>query len=280
MAFLLMTVESIPSKSIHFLRIELWGLPAISLGEAAETAEHGPKYAPTGDSRVAQVQHLASLEAVKRYSGCTFASSADLAKHIAYTVILDLLVKAYAEEFARARDVAEGFIHEMAKKVAGDRNLDFEGKKRAVRNAIDIYEREIVGGQTQTNIDAIVDEALARARSLVDVGKSGLAQATLRRAAEAMRREARRVAGDGAARGLDGVASGAARVAEGLASLASRAIEFFADFFGGGSSPPPRNEQGQVPEPPPPSPEIAPEPPPPAGIVAPQHGTVRLRVRS
>jgi hypothetical protein len=85
--------------------------------------------------------------------------------------------------------VAEGFIHEIAKKVAGDRNLDFEGKKQAVRNAIDIYEKELAGGQTQTNIDAIVDEALARARSLVDVGKSGLVQATLRRAAEAMRRE-------------------------------------------------------------------------------------------
>ena len=77
----------------------------------------------------------------------------------------------------------------MAKKVAGDRNLDFEGKKQAVRNAIDIYQREISGSPTQTNIDAIVDEALARARSLVDVGKSALAQAALRRAAEAMRRE-------------------------------------------------------------------------------------------
>jgi hypothetical protein len=77
----------------------------------------------------------------------------------------------------------------MAKKVAGDRSLDFEAKKQAVRNAIDIYETEIAGGQTRTNIDAIVDEALARARSLVEVGKSGLARATLRQAAEAMRRE-------------------------------------------------------------------------------------------
>ena len=77
----------------------------------------------------------------------------------------------------------------MAKKVAGDRNLDFDGKKQAVRNAIDIYQREISGGQTHTNIDAIVDQALARARSRVDAGKSGLAQAAIRRAAEAMRRE-------------------------------------------------------------------------------------------
>jgi hypothetical protein len=103
--------------------------------------------------------------------------------------ILDLLVQAYAEEVGRERDAAEGFIHEMAKRIAGDRNLDFEGKKQAVRNAIDIYEKEISGSPTQTNIDAIVDEALARAQSLVDVGKSGLAQATLRKAAEAMRRE-------------------------------------------------------------------------------------------
>src|SRR5262249_32336976 len=47
----------------------------------------------------------------------------------------------------------------------------------------------IAGGQTQTNIDEIVDQALARARSLVDVGKSGLARAALRKAAESMRRE-------------------------------------------------------------------------------------------
>src|SRR5262249_2853934 len=84
---------------------------------------------------------------------------------------------------------AEGFIHEMAKRVAGDRTLDFEGMKEAVRNAIDLYESEIAGGQTQTNIDVIVDEALARARSLVDVGRSGLDGAALRKAAESMRRD-------------------------------------------------------------------------------------------
>ena len=100
-----------------------------------------------------------------------------------------LEVIAYAEELKRAADVAEGFIHEVAQKVAGDRNLDLEGKKRAVRNAIDIYAREIAGGQTHTNYDAIVDEALSGARSLVDAGKSGLARATLRRASETLRQQ-------------------------------------------------------------------------------------------
>jgi tetratricopeptide (TPR) repeat protein len=85
--------------------------------------------------------------------------------------------------------VAEGFIHEMAQKVAGDQNLDFEGMKQAVRNAIDIYEKEIAGGQTETDFGAIVDAALAKARAQVDKGQSGLARATLRKAAEAMRRE-------------------------------------------------------------------------------------------
>ena len=45
------------------------------------------------------------------------------------------------------------------------------------------------GGQTQTDIDVIVDEALAKARSMVDLGKSDLARAALRKAAESMRRE-------------------------------------------------------------------------------------------
>ena len=159
------------------------------IAQAADSAERGPKYTPTVASIVAQSAHLARLGKLDRYPGCTFDSPADLAKHIAYTAILDLLVKAYGEEEARARQVAEGFIHEMAKRVAGDRRLDFEGMKLAVRNAIDLYEKEIAGGQTQTNIDVIVDEALKRARSLVDAGKSGLARAALRKAAEEMRRE-------------------------------------------------------------------------------------------
>jgi tetratricopeptide (TPR) repeat protein len=159
------------------------------IAEAADAAERGPRYAPTDGSRGAQVGHLARLKQIDRYPGHTFTTPADLAKHIAYTAILDLLVEAHGEEIARDRDVAEGFIHEMAMRIAGDRKLDFEGMKQAVRNAIDIYEREISGGQTQTNIDVIVDKALQRARSLVDVGKSGLARATLRKAAESMHRE-------------------------------------------------------------------------------------------
>jgi len=156
---------------------------------AGDGAERGPSYAPTEASRAAQAAHLAGLSKLDLHPGHTFTSPADLAKHIAYTGILDLLVQAYAEEIAQARDVAEGFIHEMAKRVAGDRALDFEGMQQAVRNAVDLYEKEIAGGQTRTNIDAIVDEALARARSLAAAGKSGLAREALRKAAESMRRE-------------------------------------------------------------------------------------------
>ena len=83
---------------------------------------------------------------VKRYPDCSFTSEADLAKHIAYTAILDLLVADYAREAACARDVAEGFIREMAARVAAASHLDLDGMKQAVRTAIDIYEREIAGG--------------------------------------------------------------------------------------------------------------------------------------
>ena len=154
------------------------------IAKAADDAERGPAYARPGDKGAAQIKHLSRLEAVRRYPGCTFASPADLAKHIAYTAILDLLVKDYAEQAARERDVALGFIHEMATRVAGDRNLDLEGKKQAVRNAIEIYEKEIAGGVTQTNFGDIVDVALVKAKRQVDKGQSGLARATLRKAAE------------------------------------------------------------------------------------------------
>ena len=90
--------------------------------QAAESAERGPRYAPTDVSRAAQAEHLKRLRELKRYPGFTFTSPVTLANYLKSTGILDLLVKAYAEESARARDVAEGFIHEMAKKVAGDRS--------------------------------------------------------------------------------------------------------------------------------------------------------------
>ena len=123
--------------------------------ESGDTAKRGPKYVPTDASRAAQAMHLTRLKAMDRYPDCTFTSPDNLAKHILSSSILDLSVKeqvlAYAEELKRA-GVAEGFIHEMAQEVAGDRNLDLEGKKQAVRNAIEIYGREIAGGQTRDKL--------------------------------------------------------------------------------------------------------------------------------
>jgi tetratricopeptide (TPR) repeat protein len=142
-----------------------------------------------GDLGAGQAKHLARLKAAERFPCCEFTSADNLAKQLYAHGILDLLVKDYAEAAARERDVALGFIHEMASKVAGDRNLDLDGKKQAVRNAIEIYEKEIAGGLTQTNFGDIVDTALAKAKRQVDKGQSGLARATLRKAAEDMRRD-------------------------------------------------------------------------------------------
>jgi len=157
--------------------------------KAEPTAPREPKFAPTDQSRAAQGAHLRRLETIRRYPDCTFESMADLASHIAYTVILDLLVADYAKEVAAARDVAEGFIREMAARVAADPHLDLEGMKQAVRTAIDIYEQEIARRPTQTNLGGIVDQAIANAKRLADEGKSPLARAALRRTADTLRRE-------------------------------------------------------------------------------------------
>ena len=163
------------------------------IAKAAETAERGPNHMPTDASRAAQVAHLERLKAMDRYPGCIFASPDNLANHIWSSGILNLLVKAevvaYAEQLARASDVAEGFIGEMARKVAGDKALDFEGKKQAVRNALEIYEKEIAGRPAETNFGDIVEMALAKARTQVDKGQSALARATLRSAAEERQRK-------------------------------------------------------------------------------------------
>jgi hypothetical protein len=158
------------------------------IAKAGEAAPRGSKYSANDASRAAQAEHLERLKDYHRYS-CEFANPDDLAKQIAYTAILDLLVAGYAEKFVRARDVAEGFIREMAKRVASDKALDLDGMKQAVRNAIEIYETEIAGRPVETNLDDIVNRALARAKEQVDRGQSGLARATLRKAAEEMRRE-------------------------------------------------------------------------------------------
>jgi hypothetical protein len=186
--------EALRSGSgISYTQLEAWLAlyhgRLLFIAKAADSAERGQKSMPTDASRAAQAKHLARLKAMERYPDCTFTSPDNLAKYILSSAILDLLVKAYAEELARERDVAEGFIKEMAKRVAGDKALDFDGMKQQVQRAIEIYETEIAGRPIETNIDASVDAALAKARAQVDQGQSRLARATLRRAAEEMRRE-------------------------------------------------------------------------------------------
>jgi hypothetical protein len=169
-------------------RLALYHTRPLMIAKSASGAPRGPKYAPSDASRTAQIEHLKRLKDYDRYS-CEFVNPDDLAKHIAYSAILDLLIEDYAEKFVQQRDVAEGFIREMAKRVAGDKTLDLDDMKQAVRNAIEIYEKEIAGRPVETNLDDIVNRALARAKGQVDRGQSGLARATLRRAAEEMRRE-------------------------------------------------------------------------------------------
>lgn len=141
------------------------------IAKAKTAAPRGPNYAPTDAARVAQVEHLGRLKALHRYPGSEFGSPDELAKQIAYTAILDLLVADYAEKEVRERDVAEGFIREMAKRVAGDKALDLDGMKQAVRNAIEIYEKEIAGRPIETNLDETVSRALAKAKEQVDKGQ-------------------------------------------------------------------------------------------------------------
>jgi hypothetical protein len=168
--------------------LALYHAKPLMIAKATEAAPREPSYAPTEASRSAQAEHLKRLKDYHRYS-CEFANPDDLAKQIAYSAILDLLVEDYAEKFVQERDVAEGFIREMAKRVADDKALDLDRMKQAVCNAIDIYEREIAGRPTETNFDDIVSRALIRAKEQVDRGQSGVARATLRKAAEEMRRE-------------------------------------------------------------------------------------------
>ena len=151
----------------------------LMIAKAAQAAPRGPRYEATDNSRAAQAAHLARLKALHRYPGSEFESPDQLAKQIFSSAILDLLAKDYAATVGRERDVAEGFISEMAKRVAGDQALDLDGMKRAVRNAI----------SPAWNLSNVVDLALLRAKEQVDRDQLALARATLHHAAEEMLRE-------------------------------------------------------------------------------------------
>src|SRR5580658_1715885 len=180
-------------EEISYTQWEAWlGLyhwKLLLTAKAEPVAPRGPAYAPTDRSRGAQAAHLGRLEMVRRYPDCSFGNASELARHIAYTGILDLLVKEYASEAAREREIAEGFIREMAGRVAADPGLDLDGMKQAVRNAIEIYEQELAGGRTQTNFGEIVDRALANAKRLADEGKYRAALAALGKTAGELSRE-------------------------------------------------------------------------------------------
>jgi tetratricopeptide (TPR) repeat protein len=169
--------------------LALYHSKPLFIAKAGETAEREASFAPTEGSRAAQAAHLARLKDFGSHCSCEFTSPDHLVKHIFSTKILDLLVEDFAKRAAQERDIANGFIEEMAKRVAGDKALNLDAMKQAVQNAIEIYEKEIAGRPIETNLDGIVNRALASARAHLDRGLSSLARATLRKAAEDMRRD-------------------------------------------------------------------------------------------
>jgi tetratricopeptide (TPR) repeat protein len=172
--------------------LALYHRKELYIARASQDAPRGPSFAPTEASRAAQDAHFERLTNEAQKAGrypLRFTNPDNLAKQIFASGILDLLVKDYASDVARGRVVAEGFIADMAKRVVGDKALDLDGMKEAVRNAIEFYEKEIAGRPIEANLDEIVARALTKARAQVDKGQSGLARATLDKAAKEMERE-------------------------------------------------------------------------------------------
>jgi hypothetical protein len=176
--------------------LALYHEKSLMIAVAAPEAPRGPNHARSDAAVAAQAAHLKRLRSFGRYPTCTFRNVDDLAKSVALGHILTLLVEDYAKAEAEARQVAEGFIREMAKRVAGDTALNLDGMKRAVRNAIEIYVGEIAGRPVETNFDDIVNRALTRAKEQLDRGQSRLAGETLRNAARNAAEEMRREEGE------------------------------------------------------------------------------------
>jgi hypothetical protein len=94
------------SSEISYTQWEAWLAiyhdKLLFIAEPDQTAPRGPKFTPTPESRAAQRTHLDRLRTVERYPGCIFKSPDNLAKHIAYGAILDLL----AADMANTRPAA------------------------------------------------------------------------------------------------------------------------------------------------------------------------------
>jgi hypothetical protein len=67
-------------------------------------------------------------------------------------------------EIARSR---KGSFGKWRSASRANKALDLDRMKQAVGNAIDIYEKEISGRPVETNLDDIVNRALARAKEQV-----------------------------------------------------------------------------------------------------------------
>lgn len=71
--------------------LALYHRKRLLIAEAEENAPRGPAFVATEITLAAQREHLHRLRSMERYPGCKFSSPDNLAKQIAFSVILDLL---------------------------------------------------------------------------------------------------------------------------------------------------------------------------------------------
>jgi hypothetical protein len=122
-------------QAISYTQWEAWLAlyhgKVLLIAEAGDGASRGPKYLRTDASRAAQQAHLERLRAVERYPGFTFTSTDNLAKQIAYTVILDLLAGRTSVARSITRDYqrkTKAFLDEYLVSETGD--VPFGGRDR------------------------------------------------------------------------------------------------------------------------------------------------------
>ena len=143
------------STALPYTQWEAWlalyhGKP-LMIAEASLDAPRGPRYAPTEASRAAQAEHLKRLKAFHRYPGAVFANPDDLAKFIAYSAILDLLVADNAKKAAQARAPSQDEkLDEILKRLSADKSVPLDtlrailasmGEAAASYNAAEIEQK-------------------------------------------------------------------------------------------------------------------------------------------
>jgi hypothetical protein len=154
--------------------LALYHSKVLVIAKAAESAERGPKYAPTENSRAVQAAHLARLATIECFPGCTFTNADNLTKSVLGGAILDLLATTSAPTRAAAlvgvQFTGETRIGTFVQGMDAGTAEKILEKLDHVSGALDGIQRRTEPNQYAVDEHPVFQEALREAKRMCEAG--------------------------------------------------------------------------------------------------------------